>query len=65
MPEKSAVWAYTPILVMETRHRKDLKRRFGEALHGKRVRVLGIPDEYDYRDPLLIDLLKHKVPRHL
>ncbi len=40
-------WADT-ILVMENRHRKKLKRRFGEKLAGKYIRVLGIPDEYDY-----------------
>lgn len=46
------------ILVMEQSHRNKLTKRFREHLSGKRVVVLGIPDEYDYMDPALIELLK-------
>ncbi|MCB1229454.1 MAG: phosphotyrosine protein phosphatase [Verrucomicrobiae bacterium] len=48
------------ILVMEKIHREKLNRRFGEALAGKRIRVLGIPDNYGYLDPALIRLLESK-----
>jgi len=53
-------WA-DAILVMENHHRKELQRRFEVALEGKRLAVLGIPDEYDRMDPVLIQLLKEKV----
>ena len=48
------------ILVMEKIHREKLNRRFGEALAGKRIRVLGIPDNYGYLDPALIRVLESK-----
>jgi len=30
-------------------------------LNGKRVICLDIPDDYDYMDPVLVELLKRKV----
>ncbi len=48
------------ILVMEKAHRSRLNRKFGKSLAGKRVVVLNIPDDYDYMDPVLIDLLKQR-----
>lgn len=48
------------ILVMEKIHRTKLARKFGSYLGGKRVVVLGIPDEYDYMDPGLVELLKRR-----
>jgi predicted protein tyrosine phosphatase len=46
------------ILVMENSHRNKLSKKFREHLSGKRVVVLGIPDEYDYMDPALVELIK-------
>jgi predicted protein tyrosine phosphatase len=43
---------------MEKAHRIRLNRKFKNALAGKRIAVLDIPDEYDYMDPALIALLK-------
>lgn len=40
-------WADT-ILVMEGDHRRKLSSAFGAILKGKRVAVLGIPDEYEF-----------------
>ena len=53
------------ILVMEKRHREQLNRRFGEILPGKRVRVLGIPDDFDYLDPELVRILEAKCASYL
>jgi len=49
---------------METSHRSRLNRKFREHLKGKRIVVLGIPDDYDYMDPELIKMLKAKCERH-
>ncbi|GGA88156.1 protein-tyrosine-phosphatase [Arenimonas soli] len=57
-------WADT-ILVMEPSHRAKLVARFGSHLRGKRVVSLGIPDDYEYMAPALVELLLAKVPRHL
>jgi len=53
------------IFVMEKVHRQKLNQRFQHVLAGKRIVVLGIPDNYDYMDPELIDLLKRKCAPYL
>jgi predicted protein tyrosine phosphatase len=57
-------WADT-VFVMEAVHRRKLNQRFSALLRTKRMIVLGIPDEYDYMDRRLIDLLRTTVSRHL
>jgi predicted protein tyrosine phosphatase len=46
------------IFVMEKQHGRILRQRFGEALDGKTVICLRIPDVYHYMEPALIDELK-------
>ena len=46
------------IFVMEARHRDYLRNTFPEAIAGKQLICLGIPDDFTYNDPELIDLLK-------
>ena len=46
------------ILVMEQSHRNRLTKRFRKHLAGKRIVVLGIPDDYDYMDSALVELIK-------
>jgi predicted protein tyrosine phosphatase len=53
------------IFVMETVHRKRLNQKFGSLLRSKRIIVLGIPDNYEFMDPELIQLLKRVVPSYL
>ena len=53
------------ILVMEDVHRERLKRAFGSLLGKKRVVVLGIPDEFAYMDPALVEMLKVRCAPYL
>ena len=53
-------WA-TIIFVMEQSHRKKLSQRFRPHLNGKQVICLGIPDEYEFMQPELVEILKRKV----
>jgi len=53
------------IFVMERAHRSKLSARFQPHLAGKRIVCLDIPDNYEFMDQELIDLLRSKVPRHL
>ncbi len=53
------------ILVMEKSHRTKISKKFREQLKGKEVGVLDIPDIYDYMEPVLVQLLEHKVPRYV
>lgn len=53
------------IFVMEKAHRNKLSKKFRPYLSGKRVICLDIPDEYDFMDPVLVQLLRQKVTRFL
>jgi predicted protein tyrosine phosphatase len=53
------------IFVMEKNHRKKLQQKFKRYLRNARVICLDIPDNYDFMDPDLIDLLTKKVTPHL
>lgn len=51
------------ILVMEKTHRNKVSKKYKELLKNKRLVVLEIPDNYEYMQPELIQLLKTKVSR--
>lgn len=53
------------VLVMEKKHKQELSRRFMPFLRHTPVAVLGIPDDYVYMAPALVDLLLRKVPPYL
>lgn len=53
------------IFVMEKKHRRILEENFPEALNGKQVICLHIPDEYIYMEPALIDELKAGLSQHI
>jgi predicted protein tyrosine phosphatase len=48
------------ILVMEKMHRNQIRKVYPDLYRKKRIICLYIPDEYDYMDTNLIELLKHK-----
>ncbi|MEH2113786.1 low molecular weight protein tyrosine phosphatase family protein [Nostoc sp.] len=49
------------IFVMEKSHKNKLSKNFQPLLKDQRVICLDIPDEYEYMEPALIELLKQKV----
>ena len=53
------------IFVMERRHADRLREKCADALAGKTVVVLRIPDKYRFGDALLIALLREKLAAHL
>lgn len=53
------------IFVMEKSHLTRLRRKFGEALDGKKIVTLHIPDDYQFMQPELIDELSVKVAPHI
>lgn len=53
------------ILVMEERHKIKLTEQFAEQVGDKTIGVLGLPDIYDYMEPVLVQLLKQKVPSYV
>ncbi len=58
--EKDITWA-DAIFVMEKKHRNRLVARFSRLLDYKPVHVLDIPDDYQYMDEELIELLQDRV----
>ncbi|MDB6122116.1 MAG: protein tyrosine phosphatase [Pedosphaera sp.] len=53
------------IFVMEKRHKERMDSKFAEALNGKRIICLHIPDDYECMDPELIQLLKGRLTEYI
>ena len=53
------------IFVMEQSHRKKVAKKFKDLIVDKKLACLAIPDNYEYMQPELVELLKVKVPRYL
>ena len=45
------------IFVMETNHKNKLSKKFRPFIKNKKVIILGIPDEFDFMDQNLVNLL--------
>ncbi len=50
------------IFVMEKAHKKKLSSKFGRVIKDQKVISLDIPDDYEYMDEKLIEILQSKVP---
>ncbi len=46
------------IFVMESKHKRQLLKQFRADVADRRIHVLGIPDEYRFMDPELVELLE-------
>ncbi len=53
------------ILAMEDVHTRHLAARFPDLVKGKKMGVLGLRDIYGYMEPVLVDLLRRKVPAYV
>ena len=53
------------IFVMEKRHLQRLQAKFREAMAGKRVVCLHIPDDFAYMEEALVDRLRGGVAPHV
>jgi predicted protein tyrosine phosphatase len=49
------------VFVMEQKHKNQLKAKFPRLLDYKPIHVLDIPDDYQYMDEELVELLKTSV----
>ena len=49
------------IFCMEKKHIRRIREKYNGILQGKKVICLNIPDEYDYMDEELIDLLEANI----
>lgn len=62
--EKLLAWA-DMIFVMEKRHKQKLAGKYNEVLTGKQIIIMDIPDEYEYMDVELVDMLHDIVTPYL
>jgi predicted protein tyrosine phosphatase len=53
------------IVVMEKQHRAKIQKRFRQSLNGKRIICLDIPDDYEFMEPALVNLLEARLARYL
>jgi predicted protein tyrosine phosphatase len=57
---KLVTWA-DMIFVMEKEHKQRITERFPDDVKEKKIIVLDIPDEYQFMDPELIEMIKSTV----
>lgn len=60
LDEKMIEWA-DYIFVMEQHHRTKIRKKYKAFIKAKNIVSLGIPDEYEYMDTELIELIKMRV----
>jgi len=53
------------VFVMERKHLRQLREKFPDEFASKPVICLHIPDDYEFMQPELIDLLQSAVTPHL
>ncbi|MBY0419771.1 MAG: hypothetical protein K2W88_17095 [Pararheinheimera sp.] len=53
------------VFVMEQSHKNKVAKKFKDLLKGKRLVCLDIPDHYERMDPALVQLLLHRVTKHV
>jgi predicted protein tyrosine phosphatase len=62
--DKLVNWADI-IFVMEKRHKQRLTEKYTDLISDKHIVTLDIPDEYEYMDLELIEILKTSVDNYL
>ncbi|WP_192602070.1 protein tyrosine phosphatase [Bacillus sp. OAE603] len=53
------------IFVMEKKHMRRIRDKFGNLLDGKKIVNLDIPDDYQFMDEELIDILEVRVAEQI
>jgi len=53
------------IFVMENNHREKVSKKFRDLLKNKKMVCLGIADNYEYMNPLLVRLIEERVINHI
>lgn len=53
------------VVAMEKRHVSRMREKFADALAGRRLVCLHVPDEYPYMDPALVQRLRAEMEPYL
>lgn len=49
------------VMVMEKKHWQQLVSRFPNETRHQQIQILNVPDEYQFMDPELVELLRHSI----
>jgi predicted protein tyrosine phosphatase len=61
---KDIQWADV-IFVMEKKHKNRLNAEFTKLLNHKGIQIMDIPDDYQYMDSELVEIIQQTVDSHL
>ena len=53
------------VFLMEQRHKNKLMKLFRNEIKNQKLIVLSIPDEYEYMDQELVEIIKRRVKKYL
>ena len=53
------------VLVMEASHKRKVSKKFQPLLKNKKVSVLNIPDDFEFMDPELVQILRNRIPLYV
>ena len=53
------------IFTMEKKHSKRIQEKYKEEIKDKKVVCLYIPDEFEYMDNKLIEIIKDKIEKYM
>jgi predicted protein tyrosine phosphatase len=53
------------VVAMEKRHVNRMREKFADALAGRRLICLHVPDEYGFMDPALVERLEAEMAHYL
>ena len=53
------------IFTMEKKHTRRIQEKYKDELYGKRVVCLYIPDEFEYMDSNLIEIIKERADEYI
>ena len=53
------------VLVMEASHKSKVSKKFQPLLKNKKVSVLNIPDDFEFMDPELVQILRNRIPLYV
>ena len=53
------------VFVMENKHKQRIRDKFNSDVYNDKIIVLEIPDDYNYMDPELVEIIKTSVVPYL
>lgn len=62
---RNAKWLTLHLPTVEKSHRNKVAKNVRPLLKNKKLAVLDIPDNFDFMDPVLVRILRNRVPKYV